>query len=42
MADPVSEHRALLEAIAAADAAAARTVALEHVLAFAREMRAAL
>jgi DNA-binding GntR family transcriptional regulator len=42
MQDPVSEHRALLEAIAAADAAAARTIALEHVLAFAREMRAAL
>ncbi len=42
MQDPVSEHRALLEAIVAADAAAARTVALEHVLAFAREMRAAL
>ncbi len=42
MQDPVSEHRALLAAIADADPAAARTVALEHVLAFAREMRAAL
>jgi DNA-binding GntR family transcriptional regulator len=42
MQDPVSEHRALLTAIADADPEAARTVALEHVLAFAREMRAAL
>jgi len=42
MQDPVSEHRALLAAIADADPVAARTVALEHVLAFAREMRAAL
>jgi DNA-binding GntR family transcriptional regulator len=42
MQDPVGEHHALLRAIADADAAAARTIALEHVLAFAREMRAAL
>jgi DNA-binding GntR family transcriptional regulator len=42
MQDPVSEHRALLEAIARADAERARTVALAHVLAFAREMRAVL
>ena len=42
MQDPVSEHRALLAAIANADADAARAIALEHVLAFAREMRAAL
>jgi DNA-binding FadR family transcriptional regulator len=42
MRDPVGEHRALLRAIADADAAAARTVALEHVLAFERQMRAAL
>jgi DNA-binding GntR family transcriptional regulator len=42
MQDPVGEHHALLQAIANADPAAARTVALEHVLAFAREMRAAL
>ncbi|HEY3764643.1 MAG TPA: GntR family transcriptional regulator [Gaiellales bacterium] len=42
MQDPVSEHRALLEAIASADAERARTVALAHVLAFAREMRAVL
>jgi DNA-binding GntR family transcriptional regulator len=42
MQDPVSEHRALLTAITAADPAAARTVALAHVLAFARQMRAAL
>jgi DNA-binding GntR family transcriptional regulator len=42
MQDPVGEHHALLQAIADADPAAARTVALEHVLAFAREMRAAL
>ena len=42
MRDPVGEHRALLEAIAAGDAEAARRVALEHVLSFARQMRAAL
>jgi DNA-binding GntR family transcriptional regulator len=42
MQDPVGEHQALLEAIANANPAAARTVALEHVLAFAREMRAVL
>jgi DNA-binding GntR family transcriptional regulator len=42
MQDPVGEHRALLEAIATGDSARARAVALEHVLAFAREMRAAL
>ena len=40
--DPVREHRALLEAIARGDAEAARAIALEHVLGFAREMRAAL
>jgi DNA-binding FadR family transcriptional regulator len=38
----VREHRALLEAIERGDAEAARTIALEHVLGFAREMRAAL
>jgi DNA-binding GntR family transcriptional regulator len=42
MQDPVGEHQALLQAIANADPGAARTVALEHVLAFAREMRAVL
>jgi DNA-binding GntR family transcriptional regulator len=42
MQDPVGEHQALLEAIVNADPAAARTLALEHVLAFAREMRAVL
>jgi DNA-binding GntR family transcriptional regulator len=42
MQDPVYEHRALLEAIATADAATARTIALDHVLAFEREMRAVL
>ena len=42
MRDPVGEHRALLQAIADADPDAARRVALEHVLAFARQMRAAL
>ena len=42
MQDPVSEHRELLTAIADADPEAARAVALEHVRAFAREMRAAL
>ena len=42
MADPVGEHRALLGAIAAGDPEAARRVALEHVLSFARQMRAAL
>jgi len=42
MADPVGEHRALLQAIAEGDPEAARRVALEHVLAFARQMRAAL
>jgi DNA-binding GntR family transcriptional regulator len=42
MQDPVGEHRALLEAIAAGDEATARKVALEHVLAFERQMRAAL
>ena len=40
--DPVGEHRALLEAIGRGDAEAARAIALEHVLGFAREMRAAL
>jgi DNA-binding GntR family transcriptional regulator len=40
--DPVREHRALLEAIDRGDADAAREIALEHVLGFAREMRAAL
>jgi DNA-binding GntR family transcriptional regulator len=40
--DPVREHRALLEAIGRGDAAAARAIALEHVLGFARQMRAAL
>jgi DNA-binding GntR family transcriptional regulator len=40
--DPVREHRALLEAIGRGDAEAARAIALEHVLGFAREMRAAL
>ena len=40
--DPVREHRALLEAIARGDGEAARAIALEHVLDFAREMRAAL
>jgi DNA-binding GntR family transcriptional regulator len=42
MRDPVGEHRALLEAIRDGDPEAARRVALEHVLAFARQMRAAL
>ena len=42
MRDPVGEHRALLQAIADADPEAARRVALEHVLAFDRQMRAAL
>jgi DNA-binding GntR family transcriptional regulator len=42
MQDPVGEHRALLQAIAAGDAATARTVALEHVLAFERQMRSVL
>jgi len=42
MRDPVGEHRALLQAIADADAEAARRAALEHVLAFAQKMRAAL
>jgi DNA-binding GntR family transcriptional regulator len=42
MQDPVHEHRELLEAIAAADATTARAIALEHVLAFEREMRAVL
>jgi DNA-binding GntR family transcriptional regulator len=42
MHDPVGEHRALLRAIAAGDAATARRVALEHVLAFERQMRSAL
>jgi DNA-binding GntR family transcriptional regulator len=42
MRDPVGEHRALLEAIAAGDADTARKVALEHVLAFERQMRAVL
>ena len=42
LADPVREHRALLDAIAGGDAEAARAIALEHVLGFAREMRAAL
>ena len=40
--DPVREHRALLEAIVRGDAEAARTIALEHVLGFEREMRRAL
>jgi DNA-binding GntR family transcriptional regulator len=42
MRDPVGEHRALLQAIAGGDSEAARRVALEHVLSFARQMRAAL
>jgi DNA-binding GntR family transcriptional regulator len=42
LADPVHEHRSLLEAIDRGDAEAARAVALEHVLGFAREMRRAL
>ena len=42
MQDPVGEHGALLQAIAAGDAATARGVALEHVLAFERQMRAVL
>jgi len=42
MRDPVGEHRALLQAIADADPEAARRIALEHVLAFARQMRSAL
>jgi DNA-binding GntR family transcriptional regulator len=42
MRDPVGEHRALLQAIADGDPEAARRVALEHVLSFARQMRAAL
>jgi DNA-binding GntR family transcriptional regulator len=42
MRDPVAEHRALLQAIAGGDPEAARRVALEHVLSFARQMRAAL
>lgn len=40
--DPVREHRVLLEAIGRGDAEAARAIALEHVLDFARKMRAAL
>ena len=40
--DPVREHRALLEAIDRGDAEAAQAIALEHVLGFARQMRAAL
>jgi DNA-binding GntR family transcriptional regulator len=40
--DPVREHRALLEAIDRGDVEAARAVALEHVLGFAREMRSVL
>jgi DNA-binding GntR family transcriptional regulator len=40
--DRVREHRDLLEAICRGDAEGARSVALEHVLAFAREIRAAL
>jgi DNA-binding GntR family transcriptional regulator len=40
--DPVHEHRTLLEAIIRGDPEAARVTALEHVLAFEREMRAAL
>jgi DNA-binding GntR family transcriptional regulator len=42
MQDPVGEHRTLLQAIADGDAATARTVALDHVLAFERKMRAVL
>jgi DNA-binding GntR family transcriptional regulator len=42
MRDPVGEHRALLQAIADGDPEAARRVALEHVLSFARQMRSAL
>ena len=40
--DRVREHTDLLEAIVAGNAARARAVALEHVLTFAQEMRAAL
>jgi DNA-binding GntR family transcriptional regulator len=40
--DRVAEHRDLLEAIVDGDPAAARSIALAHVVAFAREMRAAL
>jgi DNA-binding GntR family transcriptional regulator len=40
--DRVAEHRELLQAIVDGDAAAARSIALAHVVAFAREMRAAL
>jgi DNA-binding GntR family transcriptional regulator len=40
--DHVREHRALLEAIERGDSETARSIALEHVLGFAREIRAAL
>ena len=40
--DRVAEHRELLQAIVDGDASAARSIALAHVVAFAREMRAAL
>jgi len=42
MRAPVGEHRGLLEAIVAGDTDTAWVLALEHVLAFEREMRAAL
>jgi DNA-binding FadR family transcriptional regulator len=38
----VREHRQLLDAICRGDGEAARRIALAHVEAFAREMRAAL
>jgi DNA-binding GntR family transcriptional regulator len=42
MREPVTQHTSLLEAIVAGDADTAWVLALEHVLAFEREMRAAL
>jgi DNA-binding GntR family transcriptional regulator len=42
MRDPVGEHRGLLQAIISGDAETSWLLALEHVLAFEREMRAAL